>query len=1457
VGGAAKVCDDKNACTQDSCGIQTGLCSYDPLPLDGKACDADGTNCTENDACKSGKCTPGSNAKAGTSCNDGLFCTANDVCNGQGGCVAGPAKGCEDGNTCTQDSCAEAAGGCVNAKLPAGAACNDGKFCTLGEVCDAAGTCGSGKALDCSTGCAAGLCNEALGKCDGAAKPDGSLCDADGDACTVGDACKSGACLAGSKTPCDDGKACTVDACDAKTGKCVFDPAPNNGKPCDADGNVCTAGDACQADGTCKAGPNAQDGSACTDGNACTIGDGCAVGACKPGNAKGCDDANPCTTDACDLATGNCTHVALGVGGACDDGLFCTTGEICDAAGKCGGGKAKVCGEGGCILGTCDETKKACVGQQLPDGTLCNADSNGCTKNDYCQAGQCIAGAPVNCFVPGDACNTYSCGSTGADTYQCNSKAAKAGTACDDLLFCTVGDACDGNGICKSGTARDCTGKDGACATGTCDETLNECVAKNKADGTVCSLGNPCTSGDSCKGGFCVAGKNTCPGGEDFRVAVAAGDSKLGPPSVRQASGGKVTVAWLTTPAIQGLTKGGAISLVDVRNDVSRLASPIESKGPVLPTSNVAIIGPSTYAWWYSAPNAVPTDWANWEQVGNGTSGPTCCVWCSPQWGSSACFGGGTPWTGGCALGNSVEWIGYSTWSCLKLPSLPPPASLLLEHLKTGVVPLPAADIDSQTSLYVAPTGNIRKLNGAEWTDLTSTSRPTTVAAFGTGAFVTAWLDGTAQKFAADGKLDGNKFAFNTTPFGAPLSDTNDWPIAAATLPNGRYVIAWQTFDKQATQGSDIRAQVFKNEPGAKAGSEFVVNTSVVGNQGRPRIAGFSDSSFAIFWEDNAGRDGDGSGIIGQWYNANGTPKGAEVVINSTTAGNQVLPNLSVDLTTDLVVVAWIDNGDSGHVKLARYDKNGKRDNGAVEQQVSETKTGEQVQPAFASPRVTNLQLGDGSFVAAWTSENGDGNGYGVMARRYGVDGKPKAGEFKVNTYATDNQWRPDVAADQAGNFVVVWESAGQDGDLEGIYGQRYLNTGAKNGAEFRIAVQSANEQTRPKVAMQPTGGFAVAFETYGAAGGAGYDIGVRCFDKNGAALSQDVLANTFTTGAQTRPQIASVPDGSGRFIVTWQSYDQLGIGKQDDVYARLFNASCQPLGDPFLVNTVTEGSAGLPSVEADLNGNFTIAWQEYKDATDGFNVWAQRYDTKGVAVGAAFRIHDWVKGDQTEPSVTYLPDGALVITYTTAGEDEEGTAIKAVKYDSKGVKTDVEWMANRTYTGAQQTSTVVGRPNGTWVYAWNSPGWDGDKGTIVMRFSNSGDCLQDSDCNDQNVCTDDKCLAGKCQTSNNTALCTTDNNPCTTGDTCKDGLCQGAPVTCDDKNVCTTDSCDAKTGQCVFAGIPWCNGGCYYSDTGGCGGCTCEAAVCNERPSCCSKSWDSLCVQLCNQKYGGCDKVP
>ena len=83
----------------------------------------------------------------------------------------------------------------------------------------------------------------------------------------------------------------------------------------------------------------------------------------------------------------------------------------------------------------------------------------------------------------------------------------------------------------------------------------------------------------------------------------------------------------------------------------------------------------------------------------------------------------------------------------------------------------------------------------------------------------------------------------------------------------------------------------------------------------------------------------------------------------------------------------------------------------------------------------------DGDFVITWTSygQDGVGTGYGagltgvngVFARRF--SGSAAMGdEFQVNTYAEGDQEAPSVAIDADGDFVITWESHGQDGDGSG-----------------------------------------------------------------------------------------------------------------------------------------------------------------------------------------------------------------------------------------------------------------------------------------------------------------------------------------------------------------------------------------------------------------------------------------
>ncbi|MEM8601157.1 MAG: hypothetical protein AAGF99_14650, partial [Bacteroidota bacterium] len=106
-----------------------------------------------------------------------------------------------------------------------------------------------------------------------------------------------------------------------------------------------------------------------------------------------------------------------------------------------------------------------------------------------------------------------------------------------------------------------------------------------------------------------------------------------------------------------------------------------------------------------------------------------------------------------------------------------------------------------------------------------------------------------------------------------------------------------------------------------------------------------------------------------------------------------------------------------------------------AEFQVNTNTTNDQEIPSIAMDA-------DGDFVIAWESDGQDGDGEGIYAQRYAADGTALGSEFQVNTYTTGRQIRPAVAMDADADLVIPCRSRGQDGEGEGVYAQRYDPTG-------------------------------------------------------------------------------------------------------------------------------------------------------------------------------------------------------------------------------------------------------------------------------------------------------------------------------------------------------------------------------------------------------------------------------
>ena len=219
--------------------------------------------------------------------------------------------------------------------------------------------------------------------------------------------------------------------------------------------------------------------------------------------------------------------------------------------------------------------------------------------------------------------------------------------------------------------------------------------------------------------------------------------------------------------------------------------------------------------------------------------------------------------------------------------------------------------------------------------------------------------------------------------------------------------------------------------------------------------------------------------------------------------------------------------------------------------------------------------------------------------------GAPLGSEFRVNTYATSHQYRPSVASvSLTGNFVVVWDSLQQDGSQTGIFGQRYASTGAPLGGEFRVNTYTTNHQNLPSVAADSSGNFVVTWESYGQDGASWGVFGQR-YASSGAPVGPEFRVNTYTMSYQTAPSVAA--DSSGNFVVVWHSTAQ--DGSAFGVFGQRFASSGTPLGPEFRVNTFTTSSQYHASVAADPNtGNFVVAWQSLNQDGSAYGVFGQRY---------------------------------------------------------------------------------------------------------------------------------------------------------------------------------------------------------------------------------------------------------
>jgi hypothetical protein len=258
----------------------------------------------------------------------------------------------------------------------------------------------------------------------------------------------------------------------------------------------------------------------------------------------------------------------------------------------------------------------------------------------------------------------------------------------------------------------------------------------------------------------------------------------------------------------------------------------------------------------------------------------------------------------------------------------------------------------------------------------------------------------------------------------------------------------------------DVHGQRY-DSTGSAQGLEFQVNTYTTDDQDYPAVASDSAGNLVVVWRSFDDQDGDGAGIFGQRYDDAGNALGTEFQVNTYTTGEQ---------------------GNLGALAVAADS--------------------------------------DGDFVVVWSSRTDKdeygyyAGGYGIAGQRFSNTGSPLGTEFRVNTYTPGDQYAPAVASDAAGNFVVVWHHvSNQDGDSYGVFGQHFDSAGVPMGSEFQVNTQTTDAQRAPAIAFSAADDFVVVWQSYGQDGD---DEGV--FGQRFTQVTSTTTTTTTTTSTTTLP---------------------------------------------------------------------------------------------------------------------------------------------------------------------------------------------------------------------------------------------------------------------------------------------------------------------------------------------------
>ncbi len=252
-------------------------------------------------------------------------------------------------------------------------------------------------------------------------------------------------------------------------------------------------------------------------------------------------------------------------------------------------------------------------------------------------------------------------------------------------------------------------------------------------------------------------------------------------------------------------------------------------------------------------------------------------------------------------------------------------------------------------------------------------------------------------------------------------------------------------------------------------------------------------------------------------------------------------------------------------------------------------------------------------------------------------------------------------------------------------------------GSEFQVNNRTSLSQANADITARPDGGFVVAWSSYYGTSGRSNDIFCRIFEPDCSPLGNEFQINQITTGNQTVPSIA-VKDSS-QFIVVWQGPGTIEEN-ENDIFAQWMGTNGLPLGDELRINNNVKGDQLCPKIAMNDSGAFVVVWES--NSTDiepnTSMICCRQYNVDGVPIGDEFKVN--IDPDSRYPDVAIDTNGNFTIVWIE-GKRPDFT-IKARLYNSYGVPQTEPFKVSTIDITSFSQPAIVMNAAGCFLITWD-----------------------------------------------------------------------------------------------------------------------------------------------------------